>query len=81
MLIANGIIPRWQPGLAIVDVTNPAACQWYTDKLSALMDLGVDCFKVSRFLMIYTHGQHLLRPILESVFPTRESSSTMARIP
>ncbi|KAJ7470534.1 glycoside hydrolase family 31 protein [Mycena latifolia] len=35
----------WQPGLAVVDVTNPAACKWYTAKLSALMDLGVDCFK------------------------------------
>ncbi|KAJ7109151.1 alpha-glucosidase [Mycena epipterygia] len=35
----------WQPGLAVVDVTNPAACKWYTDKLAALMDLGVDCFK------------------------------------
>ncbi|KAJ8515514.1 hypothetical protein ONZ45_g7061 [Pleurotus djamor] len=32
----------WQPGLAILDVTNPAACKWYTDKLSALIDLGTD---------------------------------------
>ncbi|KAG6909440.1 hypothetical protein DXG01_000425 [Tephrocybe rancida] len=35
----------WQPGLAVVDVTNPAACKWYADKLEALLDLGVDCFK------------------------------------
>ncbi|MVU78092.1 alpha-xylosidase [Nocardia sp. ET3-3] len=35
----------WQPGLAVVDFTNPAARQWYTDKLSALLDMGVDCFK------------------------------------
>ncbi|WP_040816285.1 alpha-xylosidase [Nocardia concava] len=35
----------WQPGLAIVDFTNPEARQWYTDKLSALLDMGVDCFK------------------------------------
>lgn len=35
----------WQPGLAVVDFTNPAARQWYTDKLNALMDMGVDCFK------------------------------------
>ncbi|KAG6821150.1 hypothetical protein H0H93_005370 [Arthromyces matolae] len=35
----------WQPGLAIVDVTNPAARKWYTEKLSALLDLGVDAFK------------------------------------
>lgn len=35
----------WQPGLAIVDFTNPAACEWYAKKLEALMDMGVDCFK------------------------------------
>ncbi|KAF7304699.1 Glycoside hydrolase family 31 protein [Mycena kentingensis (nom. inval.)] len=35
----------WQPGLAILDITNPAACKWYLAKLYALMDLGVDCFK------------------------------------
>ena len=36
----------WQPGLAILDVTNPEACKWYTKKLSALLDIGVDTFKV-----------------------------------
>ncbi|KAG8938944.1 hypothetical protein FRC04_007230 [Tulasnella sp. 424] len=36
---------QWQPGLAVVDFTNPAACKWYGDKLRALLDLGVDCFK------------------------------------
>ena len=36
----------WQPGLGIVDITNPAARKWYTDKLEALIDLGVDTFKV-----------------------------------
>ncbi len=35
----------WQPGLAIVDFTNPEACKWYAGKLEALMDMGVDCFK------------------------------------
>ena len=35
----------WQPGLAIVDFTNPAACAWYSKKLEALLDMGVDCFK------------------------------------
>jgi alpha-D-xyloside xylohydrolase len=35
----------WQAGMGIVDFTNPAACQWYGDKLRALLDLGVDCFK------------------------------------
>lgn len=36
----------WQPGLAIVDVTNPEAREWYKGKLSALLDLGVDSLKV-----------------------------------
>lgn len=35
----------WQPGLAIVDFTNPKACLWYADKLKKLMEMGVDCFK------------------------------------
>jgi len=37
----------WQPGLAVLDVTNPHARRWYSAKLSALIDLGVDAFKVS----------------------------------
>ncbi len=35
----------WQPGMAIVDFTNPEACKWFSDKLEALLDMGVDCFK------------------------------------
>lgn len=35
----------WQPGLAIVDFTNPAACEWYASKLRRLCEMGVDCFK------------------------------------
>jgi alpha-D-xyloside xylohydrolase len=35
----------WQPGMAIVDFTNPAACAWFAGKLEALLDMGVDCFK------------------------------------
>lgn len=35
----------WQPGLAIVDFTNPEACSWYQEKLEQLLDMGVDCFK------------------------------------
>jgi alpha-D-xyloside xylohydrolase len=31
--------------MGIVDFTNPAARQWYGDKLRALIDMGVDCFK------------------------------------
>jgi alpha-D-xyloside xylohydrolase len=36
---------EWQPGLAFVDFTNPAACAWYAGKLKALLDMGVDAFK------------------------------------
>lgn len=35
----------WQPGMAFVDFTNPAACKWFQDKLEVLLDMGVDCFK------------------------------------
>lgn len=35
----------WQDGMAIVDFTNPAAVAWYQEKLKALLDMGVDCFK------------------------------------
>lgn len=35
----------WQPGLAIVDFTNPGAVRWYQEKLEMLLDMGVDCFK------------------------------------
>ncbi len=35
----------WQPGMAIVDFTNPAARTWYTGHLRRVLDMGVDCFK------------------------------------
>ena len=35
----------WQPGMALVDFTNPDACAWYQSKLKVLLDGGVDCFK------------------------------------
>ncbi|MFC8537709.1 alpha-xylosidase [Streptomyces sp. NPDC057249] len=35
----------WQPGMALVDFTSPAAREWYTGKLRLLLDQGVDCFK------------------------------------
>ena len=35
----------WQPGMAIVDFTNPAACEWYAGHLRRLLDMGVDSFK------------------------------------
>lgn len=36
---------KWQPGMAIVDFTNPDACKWYTGKLRELIKMGVDTFK------------------------------------
>jgi alpha-D-xyloside xylohydrolase len=35
----------WQPGMAIVDFTNPAAKKWYQDQLRRLARMGVDSFK------------------------------------
>jgi len=35
----------WQPGMGIVDFTNPEATEWFKNKLRKLMDGGVDCFK------------------------------------
>ncbi|AEJ18893.1 alpha-xylosidase [Gracilinema caldarium] len=35
----------WQAGMGIIDFTNPAATQWFQEKLSSLIDMGVDCFK------------------------------------
>src|SRR5690606_36089378 len=36
---------QWQPGVGLVDFTNPAAREWYAGKLRALLEMGVDCFK------------------------------------
>jgi alpha-D-xyloside xylohydrolase len=35
----------WQPGMAVVDFTNPEAREWYASKLDTLLNMGVDCFK------------------------------------
>jgi len=35
----------WQPGMGIVDFTNPSARKWYSDKLRELIKMGVDTFK------------------------------------
>jgi hypothetical protein len=50
----------WQPGLAILDVTNPAAREWYNAKLHKLLDLGVDCFKVRILLSGSGSGDKLV---------------------
>lgn len=36
---------RWQPGMGVVDFTNPSASSWFTDRLKEIMAMGVDCFK------------------------------------
>ncbi|WP_256760052.1 alpha-xylosidase [Cohnella sp. WQ 127256] len=36
---------KWQPGMGIVDFTNPEACEWYRGYLRQLTDIGVDSFK------------------------------------
>lgn len=36
---------RWQPGLGVLDLTNPEAVKWYKNQLHKLMRQGVDCFK------------------------------------
>ncbi|KAK0459506.1 alpha-glucosidase [Desarmillaria tabescens] len=55
----------WQPGLAVVDFTNPAAGEWYKRKLEALLDLGVDCFKASERIpyasVVYHDGADPMR--------------------
>ncbi len=35
----------WQPGMAIVDFTNPEAYQWFGDCIKALAGMGVDSIK------------------------------------
>lgn len=44
----NGLVwqtDQWQPGMAIVDFTNPDAVSWYQGHLRRLLAMGVDCFK------------------------------------
>ena len=38
-------VDNWQPGMAVVDFTNPAARVWYAGKIRALLEAGIDCIK------------------------------------
>jgi len=84
---ANGDVWQsdlWQPGMAIVDFTNPAARAWYAGHLRRLLALGVDCFKTDFGERIPTdvvyhdgsepEGMHNLYPVLynETVFQVTE---------
>lgn len=36
---------EWQPGMAVVDFTNPDACTWYSVLVEKLLRTGVDTIK------------------------------------
>lgn len=36
---------QWQPGMALVDFTNPEAWKWYSDLVQKLVETGVDTLK------------------------------------
>lgn len=38
-------VDLWQPAMALVDFTNPDACEWFAGYLRELVDTGVDSFK------------------------------------
>ncbi len=46
----------WQPGMAVVDFTNPAARRWFSAHLERLLKSGVDCFKTDFGERIPTEG-------------------------
>ncbi|MCL2774485.1 MAG: alpha-xylosidase [Oscillospiraceae bacterium] len=46
----------WQPGMGIVDFTNPGAVEWFKNHMRRLMDGGVDCFKTDFGERIPTDG-------------------------
>jgi alpha-D-xyloside xylohydrolase len=47
---------KWQPGMGIVDFTNPDAVTWFQSKLKTLLDQGVDAFKTDFGERIPTEG-------------------------
>ncbi len=46
----------WQPGMAIVDFTNPAAREWFAGHIRRLLDMGVDAIKTDFGERIPTEG-------------------------
>ena len=48
----------WQPGIGLVDFTNPRAVKWYQGHLKRLMKMGVDAFKTDFAELIPTDVQY-----------------------
>lgn len=46
----------WQPAMAIVDFTNPKACEWFASKIKELCDTGVTAIKTDFGERIPTKG-------------------------
>ena len=46
----------WQPGMALVDFTNPDACKWFSKQIEKLLDMGVDAIKTDFGERIPTEG-------------------------
>ncbi|HVW21491.1 MAG TPA: alpha-xylosidase [Opitutaceae bacterium] len=46
----------WQPGMAIVDFTNPAAAGWFAGHVTRLLQMGVDAIKTDFGERIPTEG-------------------------
>jgi len=76
----------WQPGMAIVDFTNPAARDWFAGHITRLLDMGVDAIKtdfgerISAEGVVYYDGSdpvkmHNFYPIIynETVFRAIEA--------
>ena len=38
-------VDTWQPGMALVDFTNPEAREWFAGKIRDLLEAGIDCIK------------------------------------
>ncbi len=38
-------VDNWQPGMAIIDFTNPEAYRWYAGKVKGLLEMGIDAIK------------------------------------
>ncbi|MFN8378870.1 MAG: alpha-xylosidase [Anaerolineae bacterium] len=51
-------VDDWQPGIGLVDFTNPAAREWFAGKLRQMVEMGVDTFKTDFAERIPTHVRY-----------------------